>query len=1385
MAEAANRRVIQIDPKREARGGVPARILDYLDRDLIVLLGDPGAGKTYSFQMMAAAEQAQICSVRVFVARNGDVQARTVYLDGLDEYRPQTADSNLAITLLQILRKSGSPRLRLSCRFADWLGRTDLELFKDYCSTGSYAVLALEPLDHQEALAILVDKGVSQPEVFLAEATARRIVWQTQNPQKLLMLAEVVSYSGWPVTTRDLYEQWSLIHLEEHKESLQRTQLGQYAAAELVDPAGAACAAVLISDAAGIRRGPSSDDLVPSYRSVPGAETEAVLAALSRPAFSSVGPDIATYVHRTIAEYLGARWLGKQVDAGLPLSRLQALVGVDCHPSPSLRGLHAWLPVFVPLQAASMISNDPIGVLTYGDAASLPASHRIDLIKAIGALAAENAWFLAEGLSDYGLAGLSCPETAEHLLAILRSPAEPPSLKTLALRAIEVGEPLARYRPELENILADSAALSSHRKLAFRSLLKYGLEGTGAVVRIYATAISGEGASISLRSSIVGELYGRPFSAADAVAILIDAATKSPAQTIGEIWPLVHGIPAQCLLDVLEEYDRQSSRLVKSARNRQTVDVPLSVGRMVGRVYETVPEDDGKSIDRLITALCRISEQDLSLDGIRIGDILDDRPGLVRMLIDSAVRHMDELEHPRIVGLKLHRITGGAATMKATAERLNAEFEVEECGPPFPPNMLERYEAFGRCLYSLGPERESLLERFVEIGKSRPECKPILETYTKRETDEGASTPSPYAQAVAEYHLKVRSAVESQLQALGRGENLGLQGELAKLYFGFYSGESEFTRRKQLVLALGDSLTEAVERGFAVLVDSQAPPTLQEIAKGKATDKLYWHFYAYLAGMDLLWEQRQALTAFSREALSSGFALSLILDTPEKSEGRHATVTVRDWPQRILRERPEICEEVYSALLTECLSQGANVSTLLNRLHNEAHAPWRGKLALQLLLNHEPTAVNDLQELVLMAAESDDGRPRLAAIAQQRVLAPAANRPAEDTFWIVAGFVLAGESFEPKLAEAASKHAEMLWTIRSLTRLFRPGDGPDSRFDLGLRQMEFIVRTFGPLFPKEARPSSYWGDQNNFEASLYLNDVIASISTRPEFAAGESLARLLQDPALAAFHLWTSSRLTAQREVNRQSRYQKPGWNEVCATLARGAPANVEDLKALFLADLVDAVKDIRQSNTDKYRVYWGGGRYSLGTPRDEDYCRDRLVDYLRLRLKPLDIWVEPEGHMAADKRADIALYAPNGLKLPVEVKRATHQDLWIAPRTQLERLYTRDPNAQGYGVYLVFYFGPARGRGVTPHPDGVSVPDSPDDIRRALDAAVPAEHRSRIACSVVDVSPPASRSSASGTRRKSSKREAASSKKKSSPQARPSGASKKSALRRAPKKGH
>ena len=111
---------------------------------------------------------------------------------------------------------------------------------------------------------------------------------------------------------------------------------------------------------------------------------------------------------------------------------------------------------------------------------------------------------------------------------------------------------------------------------------------------------------------------------------------------------------------------------------------------------------------------------------------------------------------------------------------------------------------------------------------------------------------------------------------------------------------------------------------------------------------------------------------------------------------------------------------------------------------------------------------------------------------------------------------------------------------------------------------------------------------------------------------------------------------------------------------------------------------------------------------------------------------------MAADKRGDMVVLTPNGLRLPVEVKQDTHRDLWSAARDQLARLYARDPGTQGYGVYLVFYFGPGRGSGITPHPGGALLADSPEELKRALDASVPAEHRDRITCAIIDVSPPA-----------------------------------------------
>jgi hypothetical protein len=68
------------------------------------------------------------------------------------------------------------------------------------------------------------------------------------------------------------------------------------------------------------------------------------------------------YVARPVgAEYLAAAWLAKKVQAGFPIGRVRALIGIGGCPASELRGIHAWLPVFLPEYADLLIEADPFG----------------------------------------------------------------------------------------------------------------------------------------------------------------------------------------------------------------------------------------------------------------------------------------------------------------------------------------------------------------------------------------------------------------------------------------------------------------------------------------------------------------------------------------------------------------------------------------------------------------------------------------------------------------------------------------------------------------------------------------------------------------------------------------------------------------------------------------------------------------------------------------------------------------------------------------------------------------------------------------------------------------------------------------------------------------
>jgi hypothetical protein len=211
--------------------------------------------------------------------------------------------------------------------------------------------------------------------------------------------------------------------------------------------------------------------------------------------------------------------------------------------------------------------------------------------------------------------------------------------------------------------------------------------------------------------------------------------------------------------------------------------------------------------------------------------------------------------------------------------------------------------------------------------------------------------------------------------------------------------------------------------------------------------------------------------------------------------------------------------------------------------------------------------------------------------------------------------------------------------------------------------------------------------------------------------------------------------LSNQRQRRRDADYDRPDWKQTVTALANGAPATVADLHALLVAHLVELRGRIGRENTDIYKMFWNvDGFAKMIVPKPEEACRDVLVTLLRPVLLQLGITTEPEGHMLADKRADISVAMPHR-KILCELKRDYHAELWSAPVGQLDRFYAHDPEAKGFGVYCVFWFGQKRPRAIPAPPDDLATPQTPAELEQMLKEQMTAEMRERIAVVVVDVS--------------------------------------------------
>jgi len=1318
----------------------PRYFSEYASRANVVLLGDPGAGKSHLFRTFAGIEGGRYVTVRAFLATPVIAKEETLFIDGLDEKRAGRGDRDTVDALVGKLFEAAPLRVRLSCRAADWLGESDLASFQPFFdqSGGTPVVLRLTTLSEDERLAVLMahDLTVAEAVAFLEDAGTRGLGEFLENPQNLLMLMRVVRSGRWPETRKELFELSTGLMLEEADQNHAVKTTGKYSAQELRPVAGAILAARLISDIEGIGLTEQAGTVtVPGYRSLHFLDKDLVRAALTRRVFVAGSiPESMEYAHRTTAEYLGAAWLADAVRAGLPFLRLQALLGVDEHPAPELRGLHAWLAVHLPEHAPRMIDADPYGILTYGDAASLSPSNCAHLVQALGRLSQTDPWFRRGAWEEPAVGALSRADMVEEFRKVMRSEDAGFGVRSIVVEALALGTPQPALKDDLAFIVVRSKSMYAEQRFAVHALLRLGTAGKKALADLYRARLGKRVDELRLRVDILRAMYGDPFGSGDVIALIDDIWSNPNELPVGVLWLLADALPLSELPTVLDGI-RYRKRTKEIAR-RNAWDIASFYERILMRAWNEL-----EAIEP-VRALQWLRVRHAFRDSYSSGrDEFRAAIGARRDRLVAIVDHfLEECRTDKDRWLQFNHFQEATLYLLGPDQMLSRLVDHLTKVPAGSAKEAFFYEAaFSFIWQSTSRLGRAIFEMLYDLGERDAALRSI------RDASVCAKLPDYYLERKIGHHAREaeeekgrtenRTKFEAEVASIRTGSHSGWLGFLAEIYYGMFSDlDSLATPRDRLASVIGETNVPAAMEGINAVLRRSDLPKLKTVVDVAAEHKIYRWWRAMLVAMDERFAADGDLSAFPDDLLSAAIALELAYPIFERQDGVES-LRVAAWKKAALQQRPELVYAAHKAIARARFTKDDQRADGLHELlTEEALKPYRAETVVEFLRdfpNMNSYRLNELIDAVLVMPEAHRDFLDLAARvidAKVHVDLPQYEK------WLAGAYILSPSHFEAAVETVVRAGPGFVFDLRDFGS-GRHGNGRQA-VALTLPQLEFIARLTGTLHPYSPPPVKGWsGDTNAWDASDYFNALINLISANPSEAASQALARLESLPALASYRAFLLNAKAQQQTRRREAEYDRPDWRRTVEALAKGPPATVADLHAMLIGHLEDARARLAQSNTDGYKVFWNLDSHGRPeTPLPEDTCRDRLVDLLRIGLAPLSVMVEPEGHMAHDKRADISVAMP-ARKVLCELKRDYHPNVWTAAEEQLERFYAHDPDAHGFGVYVVFWFGDKRPLGMPTPPGGKPRPSSPSEMEQMLQDILPVDLGGRIAVVVIDVS--------------------------------------------------
>ena len=1059
--------------------------------------------------------------------------------------------------------------------------------------------------------------------------------------------------------------------------------------------------------------------------------TETLREARFTKLFKGVSNNRFEPVHRHIAEFLGARHLSQVIGNGLPARRILALMtGEDGIVVTEMRGLSAWLAAQCSNARADLIDRDPIGVGLYGDIGECSHDEKHALLKA---LSREGSRLGSAFPAATAFAALATPDMESVLAKLLRSPSrrrDHQMLTEFILRVLGQGEPLPGLSRTLLEIVRDDTWWPEINEKALDALihLPNSQDKTSKLKELLAGIQCG---SISdptdeLLGTLLTQLYPQELPPSEVWGYLSETGDRGFIGRYIAFWEskLIHKSSPGNLAELLDSLIERLPRLRPALDARYLHGLPLKL--LAAGLEARGDEIETKRLYDWLSV--SIWDQDLETssygrESIRhIRSWLEQRPEIQKKVIMEGLYRCLETDEFSYHAFDVHRCLYDARPPDDFGLwYLKRAVAVADTRPHVAEHLLERAVwAHKQRRGNEGLSLKVLQEHVRENEKLRTSLDRLIYPPPPPPKHRDRVT-----EQVLEKHKQQKQqrldAVRSNLAALRENRAApDLLYQMAREYFGNFFKAADGPNAIKEWLQGDRDLIDATLHGLRGVIDREDVPDIDEILSVREKRHIHYLGEPFLAGLAEI--ERTAAehpSQWDNGRIRKAIGFYYCTD--------YANYRPR-WYRWLLEARPKIVAGVQVRFaVSEFRSDCEHIPKLWELAYDHDHAKvaWHASLPLLRAFPIRCTSrqIESLDCLLWAAIQHADRRALQELI--DRKLSRKSINDAQRVYWLAAGAIVSPEAYIDRLGdfvqdrEARSRH---------LTAFFCRHSNRNERFPfnkVSISVLVLLIRLVGS-YTGPAQRSVRGRIHHQVQASDFIYKLIQRLAESPSQEASAALGRLHADTALSRWQDVLAHAQDAQRVLRRDAGYRHPKIDQICRTLNGGTPANAGDLAALVRDRLCDLAVKIRTGNTDDWRQYWNEKPH---TPRHENFCRDALLSDLRERL-PDGVDAQPEGQYARDRRADIRV-SYKDFQVPVEVKKNSHQNLWSALQNQLIKQYTSAPTTDGYGIYLVFWFGKTS---TQPAPVG-SRPESPQELQRKLKATLSEDRARKVSVCVIDVS--------------------------------------------------